>query len=553
MKSRLLLIAFVGLLCFEGYGQTISAGGIHSLALKEDGTVVVWGSNDTKQCDVSNGLKGVIAVSTWGFHSLALKEDGTVVAWGWNDYKQCDVPNGLKGVIAVSGGAYHSLALKEDGTVVAWGSNDSKQCDVPNGLIVKRSSDAMEINSKPPILSISDIQFIDENGNNTIDAFEENSLTFSLNNTGPGNGYRLIAEVSISGNIQGIDCQETHALETVEPGSSMNYSIPISSSRFTSDGSFIINVKVIEPKGFSPEPFSLEIATRAFRAPKLDVVDFSSSMTPWEPNTPIGLDVLVQNTGEGAAENVKVELKLPNVVNCYSSNLSILVTYLAPGETLPITYDMIVPRNFDQNNVTANLTVTEKFGDYGSTWNHNFPFDGRSNGINVISIEAADGNESIEIGRASLIKSNTKNIDVLPEITFEEADTTYAINAVAVIGKEVTDCNGTSSSAEELAAYTENNILAYYDVIDRRHFEDILNEHRIQMSGFTIEKTLIENGCIENAQGYLFVRSGCLLGDNMIELRLVHCETSNLVWSCTGVNATAQQVLDKVREELGKE
>ena len=73
------------------------------------------------------------------------------------------------------------------------------------------------------------------------------------------------------------------------------------------------------------------------------------------------------------------------------------------------------------------------------------------------------------------------------------------------------------------------------------------------MSGITIEKTLIENGCIENAQGYLFVRSGCLLGDNMIELRLVHCETSNLVWSCTGVNATAQQVLDKVREELGKE
>jgi alpha-tubulin suppressor-like RCC1 family protein len=151
------------------------------------------------------------------------------------------------------------------------------------------------------------------------------------------------------------------------------------------------------------------------------------------------------------------------------------------------------------------------------------------------------------------LKSINDDAKLDPEITFEAANTTYAINAVAVIGKEVKDCNGTSSSAEELAAYTENNILAHYDVIDRRHFEDILNEHRIQMSGITIEKTLIENGCIENAQGYLFVRSGCLLGDNMIELRLVHCETSNLVWSCTGVNATAQQVLDKVREELGKE
>jgi hypothetical protein len=407
--------------------------------------------------------------------------------------------------------------------------------------------------SKPPILSISDIEFIDENGNNTIDAFEENSLTFLLNNIGPGNGSGLIANVSISGNIQGIDCKETYALPTVEPGSSINYSIAISSTRFTTDGSIQINVEVIEPNGFSPEPFALEIDTRAFRAPKLEVVDFSSSMTPWEPNTPIGLDLLIQNTGEGTAENVAVELKLPNAVNCYSNNLSVEVTYIAPGETLPITYDMIVPRNFDQNNVTANLTVSEKFGDYGSNWNHSFNFEGGTNGTNVISIEASDGNDGIEIDRASLNTKNNKTANVSPEITFEAADTTYAINAVAVIGKKINDCSGNSSSADELAAYTENNILAHYDVIDRRHFEDILNEHRIQMSGVTLERTLIENGCMENAQGYLFVSSGCLLGDNMIELRLVHCETSSLVWSCTGINATAKQVLDKVREELEKD
>ena len=455
----------------------------------------------------------------------------------------------------IAGGYSHSLALKEDGTVVAWGNNGLGECNVPYILKVKISSTAIVLDSKPPILSISDIQFIDENSNNTIDAFEENSLTFSLNNTGPGYGSGIIAEVSISGDTEGIDCKENHALATVESVSSMNYSIPISSSRLTTDGSLIINIEVIEPNGFSPEPFSLEIDTRAFRAPKLEVVDFSSSMTTWEPNTPIGLDLLIQNTGEGTAENVEVELKLPDAVNCYSSNLSIQVTYIAPGETLPITYDMIVPRNFGQSNVTANLTVSEKFGDYGSTWNHSFPFEGGNNGTNVISIEAAEGNESIEIDRASLpdgLKSINDDAKLDPEITFEAANTTYAINAVAVIGKVVKDCNGTSSSAEELAAYTENNILAHYDVIDRRHFEDILNEHRIQMSGITIEKTLIENGCIENAQGYLFVRSGCLLGDNMIELRLVHCETSNLVWSCTGVNATAQQVLDKVREELEK-
>ena len=68
-----------------------------------------------------------------------------------------------------------------------------------------------------------------------------------------------------------------------------------------------------------------------------------------------------------------------------------------------------------------------------------------------------------------------------------------------------------------------------------------------------IRRDLIEKGCIENAQGYLFVESGCLMGDEMIQLKLVHCESSDLVWSCTGVNATAKETLDKVREELEHE
>jgi hypothetical protein len=36
-------------------------------------------------------------------------------------------------------------------------------------------------------------------------------------------------------------------------------------------------------------------------------------------------------------------------------------------------------------------------------------------------------------------------------------------------------------------------------------------------------------------------------------LKLVDCQTSELYWSATGINATATQVLDKVREELEKE
>ena len=68
------------------------------------------------------------------YESLKLKGGGTVVAWGWNVFKQCDVPSGLTDVVGISAGSCHSLALKKNGTVVAWGYNDRNQRDVPSGL-----------------------------------------------------------------------------------------------------------------------------------------------------------------------------------------------------------------------------------------------------------------------------------------------------------------------------------------------------------------------------------------------------------------------------------
>jgi len=43
-----------------------------------------------------------------------------------------------------------------------------------------------------------------------------------------------------------------------------------------------------------------------------------------------------------------------------------------------------------------------------------------------------------------------------------------------------------------------------------------------------------------------------LTGQEVIQLKLVDCQTSELYWSATGINATTEEVLDKVREELTK-
>ncbi|GII52614.1 hypothetical protein Pth03_10030 [Planotetraspora thailandica] len=131
----------------------VSAGYIHSLALRSDGTVWTWGDNRYGQLGNGTttassvpvpvpGLTGVVQVAAGGHdyrsYSLALRSDGTVWAWGDNALGEfgdgttigrttpVQVP-GLTGVTQIAAGSYHNLALRSDGTVVAWGMNGNGQ------------------------------------------------------------------------------------------------------------------------------------------------------------------------------------------------------------------------------------------------------------------------------------------------------------------------------------------------------------------------------------------------------------------------------------------
>ena len=124
------------------------AGGYeHSLAVRTDGTLWSWGSNDYGQLGDGSresrdypaqvpGLEGVAAVSAGGRSSFAIQADGTLWAWGDNSRGQLgdgttitrDAPvKVMEDVAAVSAGNDHTLALKTDGTLWAWGGNSFGQ------------------------------------------------------------------------------------------------------------------------------------------------------------------------------------------------------------------------------------------------------------------------------------------------------------------------------------------------------------------------------------------------------------------------------------------
>jgi alpha-tubulin suppressor-like RCC1 family protein len=122
----------------------ITTGGSHSVALREDGTLVAWGDNTYQQTNVPPDLTNVVSIAAGGSQTLAVLNDGTVVGWGLSKGLvllgtpfpgPLDIPNDLTGVVAVASGRYHSLALTRAGTVVAWGSfGDGAAPTPPTGL-----------------------------------------------------------------------------------------------------------------------------------------------------------------------------------------------------------------------------------------------------------------------------------------------------------------------------------------------------------------------------------------------------------------------------------
>jgi alpha-tubulin suppressor-like RCC1 family protein len=174
----------------------LSAGSAHSCAVLTDGTVRCWGDNAYGQLgdeaalsspvplviaglSGDAGLSAAVEAAAGGRHTCARIQDGSVSCWGWNANGQIGdgtktafhllpgAATGLVNAAEIASGASHSCARTTDGSVSCWGWNAAGQ--LGDGTTTARSRPA-------PVPSLSGVSRIAAGGDRTCAVLADGSV-----------------------------------------------------------------------------------------------------------------------------------------------------------------------------------------------------------------------------------------------------------------------------------------------------------------------------------------------------------------------------------------
>lgn len=266
----------------------------------------------------------------------------------------------------------------------------------------------------PAVLNIvpGTLQFVDQDNNNVIDANETCKIRFQISNTGRGDGYGCVARTTATGNTQGISISDIQ-LPVIPAGAKQWVEIPISSNAYTQTGEVALSIIVNEPNGFGTEQIKSTIGTHKLKTPFVNVVSYKvhgAASGTLERRKQFILQVIVQNTDQGTAENVRVGMNLPaNVMRTGGDMENISIASLQAGESRTFEYELIANQEAAEM-MDIQIALSEKQGKFAE--NATIPLQFGQHIGSSIAMNVQRQDQEVEIKRASLVSAVDENIPI---------------------------------------------------------------------------------------------------------------------------------------------
>lgn len=376
------------------YGVVAGSFGLKSTAASLKARLENKGYEATIVKNVSRNMYRVVATSSNDLNTVGQLRDNL----------RKDFPDAW--VLMAEGYNY-----KSGGGVSGGGDKQLAQTDVPRAL---------------PNLEIvaNSMAFIDESGINAIQANNTYKIRFQLRNTGKGAANQCKVRISANGSTKGIKTSDV-SLKTLNAGDKMTVDVPISSGINTVDGQVEFAIQVDEPNGFGTDPQYIKVNTKAFVEPYLKITDYSLTSEGGQSlkkKQPFDLQLMLQNTKYGQADDVQISVDVPQNVMIIEGNRSKTFAQLKAGETKSLVYSLIVNNNYTETTIPVVVHLKEKYGKYAEDRTINLTLD-QTFASTKIAVNEVKQQQHQEISIASIGSDVDKDI---PSVSGQQ-DHTFAV------------------------------------------------------------------------------------------------------------------------------
>jgi len=267
--------------------------------------------------------------------------------------------------------------------------------------------------SQPPLLTLLEgtLVFTDATHNDAINATEQCTIRFKIQNNGKSAANNCEARVKLSGSTFGIKVQNIK-LPEIAVGQTYEVPIPVTTDINTQDGKVTFSIEVYEPNGWGIAPFDLTVATKAYEPPFLQVVDYNVASTSGKIKKmePFTLSFNLQNTKYGTAEDVKVKLNLPAGVFVMDDNTELRFTQIKSGEVMQVSYTLIANNNYSTTNIPITIDVKERYGKFAENKQLNIALNQTTSSSIDIAAKDEPQQERKEIQLAMMTSDVDRNI-----------------------------------------------------------------------------------------------------------------------------------------------